>query len=214
MPPTISFSGNYNQAIISGNLSLGSATRTFSVANNAFVSIELNISANISGSGTAGITKTGTGTMALSGANTYPGLTTVSSGLISAGSASPFGNSTAGTVLSGGSVILEGVTVANEWLTNNSTSSILEGGDAVTSGWSSNIVLNADLDVYVFTNGTLDLSGAITGTGGITKSQPGTLGLFRQSRTTAMLASPSSTRGCCNLNKTGLGHLRRDADRR
>ncbi len=195
------FSGNYNQASISGNLSLGSATRTFSVANNTSVSIELNISANISGSGTAGITKTGTGTMALGGANTYPGLTTVSSGLISAGSASPFGNSTAGTVLSGGSVILEGVTVANEWLTNNSASSILEGGDALTSGWSSNIVLNADLDVYVFTNGTLDLAGAIRGTGGIIKSQPGTL-VFSGATANEYAGVTIVNEGQLDLNKT------------
>src|SRR5262249_2139510 len=67
---------------ISGKLALGSATRTFTVAQNGG-NVDLSVSAVISGTG--GLTKAGAGTMALSGLNTYSGATNVSLGTLKLG---------------------------------------------------------------------------------------------------------------------------------
>ncbi len=92
-----------------------------------------------------------------------------------AANATCFGASTVGTVLDGGQLVMTGPVVANEALTNSSASSIFEAGGQVTSRWSSNVVLNADLQVSVLTNATLILEGVISGTSGIVKTGPGTL---------------------------------------
>jgi len=63
-------------ASITGKLDLGSSTRTFNLVDSANTGTELNISANISGTG-AGITVSGTGVLALSGSNTYTGTTNI-----------------------------------------------------------------------------------------------------------------------------------------
>jgi autotransporter-associated beta strand protein len=166
-----------NAAVISGNLALGSATRIISVANNIYVTPELVVSAIISGSGTAGITKTGSGVMELSGSNTYPGATLVSGGWVYASSATAFGGSAAGTTLDGGHLLVDGVSIANEWLTNSSASTTIQASSGVASAWLSNVVLSANCTVQVLTNGTLTLAGIVSGTGGMTKTGPGTLSL-------------------------------------
>jgi autotransporter-associated beta strand protein len=64
--------------VIRGNVNLGTGTRTFNVADSIGAAMDLEVSAVLSGS--AGLIKTGAGSMYLSGANTYGGLTTVSMG--------------------------------------------------------------------------------------------------------------------------------------
>jgi fibronectin-binding autotransporter adhesin len=82
---TLTLNGNITvnsanaQTISVGTLSI-SATRTVNAASG-----NLTISAVISGAG--GLTKTGTGTLLLTGANTYAGLTTVSAGILTLGHA-------------------------------------------------------------------------------------------------------------------------------
>jgi autotransporter-associated beta strand protein len=87
-----------NVLTLQNKIDLGGATRTIEVRNNT---------ATLSGdirttSGTAGITKIGAGTLALSGANTYNGPTTISVGTLTIGSTSTF-NNTSQIVLSGAS---------------------------------------------------------------------------------------------------------------
>src|SRR5262249_8269645 len=71
--------GPGNPAAITGNLSLDGATRTFTVSAGADA-VQMLISAVISGSPGAGLTKAGAGTLRLLGNNTYTGTTTVQAG--------------------------------------------------------------------------------------------------------------------------------------
>jgi len=161
-------------ASISGLLSLGGVTRTFSVGSGS-ASPDLLISANISeGAASAGITKTGAGQMTLSGANTYSGLTTVDGFLILASDTAlgANGSSTNGTVLHANAFLLvQGVDVGNEFLTLTTNDDFRSSGAA---SWAGSVTLGGDVLINVF-GGTFTNSGAITGPGGITKGQTGTL---------------------------------------
>ncbi len=77
-----------NSATISGNLNLGGTTRTFTIADGGAAE-DMAISANISN---GGLTKAGTGLLALSGANTYTGFTTNAAGVLLLNSAGALGS--------------------------------------------------------------------------------------------------------------------------
>jgi autotransporter-associated beta strand protein len=85
---TLSLNGNvtFNSegsplgATVAGNLSLGSSTRTFNIRDTFSAIDDLAVSASISGTG--GLSKTGFGTLRLSGNNTFTGATTVNEGLL------------------------------------------------------------------------------------------------------------------------------------
>jgi autotransporter-associated beta strand protein len=98
----VTFSGNNNPAgaTIAGNLNLGAATRTFTVNDSTAADADLTISAVIS-SGT--LVKSGLGTLALTGQNTFAGKVAVNRGTVqidsvaaAATTANPLG--TSGTI--------------------------------------------------------------------------------------------------------------------
>src|SRR5882724_7204651 len=68
-------------ATISGNLALG-GTRTFSIGDSSNAANDLTVSAVVSGAG-FGLTKTGAGTLTVSGLNTYTGQTLIQGGTLS-----------------------------------------------------------------------------------------------------------------------------------
>src|SRR5207249_3586495 len=84
--PTI---GGANDLELSGAMALGSSTKTFT-ANNAGAT---SFSGVISGSAAVGLTKAGSGTLTLSGNNTYDGPTTVSAGTLKLGASNRISNS-------------------------------------------------------------------------------------------------------------------------
>nr|MBA3936178.1 autotransporter-associated beta strand repeat-containing protein [Planctomycetota bacterium] len=118
-----------------------------------------NTSTTFSGviSGAGDVTKYGTGTLTLSGANTYTGTTMVSTGTLTDGAAGVIPDGSAVTVVSGGT-----------WNLNNFNETIgsLAGGGTVTLG-SGNLTMGGDNTSTTFT-------GAIGGTGGATKNGTGT----------------------------------------
>src|SRR5262249_51166563 len=82
-------------ASISGNLALGAAARTFTVAAGAAAS-DLTISASISGA--VGLTKAGTGTMTFTGASNAYTTTTISAGTLQIGDGTSNGSLGSGNI--------------------------------------------------------------------------------------------------------------------
>jgi autotransporter-associated beta strand protein len=104
---TYSATNNPNGGTISGigggALSLN-GTRTFNIGDSTAAAADLTVSAIIQdGTGSNGITKTGAGTLLLSGANTYTGGTTLSAGTLNINSSSAIG--TGALAISGGTTI-------------------------------------------------------------------------------------------------------------
>lgn len=140
-------------------VALGSAGGTVDTnGNNA------TISSVVSGSG--GITKTGSGTLKLSGANTYTGATAVSAGVLQAGSTSAFGSNSAVSVSSGATLDLAGF---------SNTLGSLSGAGTVTSSAAGGVTLTTGGD-----NSSTTFSGTISdgsGTLALTKTGSGTMTL-------------------------------------
>lgn len=170
-------------ATLSGNLALG-ATRTFTI-NNGTATSDLTVSALISGAG-AGITKAGTGTLTLSGLNTYTGATTINSGVLSAnvlangGVASSIGQSAsaaANLVIGTAAFQYTGGTVSinrNFTLSSSEPASIIDVSNAAT-----NLTLTGAAAVNTGAlnktgSGTLTLAG-VNGYTGATTVSAGTL---------------------------------------
>lgn len=107
--------------------------------------------------GSGGLTKLGAGTLVLGGANTYAGATTVQGGVLSVSADNNLGAAAGGLTLDGSTLQVTGTAF-------NSTAR--------------NIVLSngGSIDIVDASN-TLDVSGAVTGNGGLTKLGAGTLAL-------------------------------------
>ena len=113
------------------------------------------------------------------------------------------GATNTGTVLADtGTLGIEGVTVPGETLTNNSAAA--EFRSSGTAGWSGNIVLNAQLDILTFGGAaTFDLSGVISGSGAVAKSQLGTL-IFSGSSANTYTNTTTVIGGKLQLSKTSV----------
>ena len=151
-------------------------------------------------SGSQKLTKLGTGTLVLSGVNTFSGLTTVSAGVLNAQNSSAFGT-TAGNVsiTSGAAIQLQGsIAIGTEALTLNGTGISGDGALRNISGnnsWAGAVSLGSATTI-ASDAGTMTLSGAINNGGG-------TLTVDGASDTT--LSGVISGSG--GLTKTGSGSL-------
>jgi len=203
---------------ISGNLNLGAATRTLSVQNNG-AATDLDISAAISGT-SAGLIKTASGTLQLSGTNTYTGVTTVSQGILQINKkVSLYNNNTAGTgwtaaninVASGATLTLNvdgsngfDTTSLNTLLTaisvaNNSTSGLQAGAiiglDTTNAGGS-----------YTQGNAIANSTGASGGMIGLTKFGTGTLVLDKANTFTGITTLSAGTLQLAHTSALGGGN--------
>jgi fibronectin-binding autotransporter adhesin len=157
-----------------GNVTLGAATLTIGSDNTSPAAYAGIIS------GTGAITKSGTGTLILSGSNTYTGLTTIDVGTLKLGATggvtnTPLGTTGSGTVVSatGAALDLGGFTLANittfEALTLNGTGIAL-GGALMNSGAAatySGLITLGSASSIIGGTGSIGIShvGTITGSG-------------------------------------------------
>jgi fibronectin-binding autotransporter adhesin len=209
---TYSASNNPNGASIAANLSLGGANRTFTVGDSTAAANDLSISGVISnGSGNRGITKLGTGTLALSGTNTYTGVTTITAGTLSVGTIGNGGvagnlgqasNAANRIVLNGGTLQYTGATGS----TNRRFTLGTSGGTLDASGSGALTFSNAAAVTLSGTNTarTLTLTGANTDantlTGILGNNGSGATTLTKSGTGTWVLGGANTYTGGTNLN--------------
>jgi autotransporter-associated beta strand protein len=176
-----------------GNVALNANTLTVGSTNNLSGTFGGVIA---DGTGAGGLTKAGTGTFTLTGANTYSGGTTLNAGTLNINNASAIGTGTftvAGGAIdntSGAPITLAGNN-AQAWngdFAFGGTNALNMGTGAVTLG-------GAGTARTVTTNGTapLTVGGAIGGTHGLTKAGGGTLILAGNSTYTGPTAVNAGT---------------------
>ncbi|WP_307866986.1 autotransporter outer membrane beta-barrel domain-containing protein [Variovorax sp. E3] len=161
----------HNQALGTGALSmdddttLGFSADGLTIANAIKLTGQLDpvidtgaFSGTLSGAITGGgfITKQGTGTLTLSGANTYTGATSVAQGTLKAGAVNTFSAASAHSVAAGATLDLAGFNQAVASLANSGTVSLLSQAAGTT------LTVNGN---YVGNNGVLKLGTALNGAG-------------------------------------------------
>ncbi len=115
---------------ISSAVALAGSSQTIAVNNSAGLLISGNVS------GTAGLTKTGTELLTLTGANTYTGATTINAGTLAAGATSALGATSGIIVNAGGTLLLSQPGALTTDRINNSSTMSLNGGTFATGGHS------------------------------------------------------------------------------
>jgi len=180
---TLTLSGNVavdgGVSVINGRLSLLSGNHDFNILYNGlliFPGAHCLLNADVNGAGS--LIKKGPGDMRISGNNTYSGTTIVEGGDIMIESNTALGTSAAGTTVNAGSQIyMSAFYQASSVHISGETLSL--GGDIRSYGptnfWTGAITLTDDVEVHVSSGKSLEFSGAIGGTGGVTKKWAGTL---------------------------------------
>jgi len=205
---TVSGSGT-NGAVMLGACAI--ANTNFNISSGKTLTISGSVLDGLNSSAvsqTSSLTKLGTGTVLLSGANTYTGVTYVNGGTLKLGSATALGTSSQTSVVSGACLDLNGSTLSTARpLTLNGTG-ILSGGALANNGtqaasFSGGITLGSAASIVSANNITLSgnvncsnndltlsgtssastISGVISGTGLVTKSNTGTW-IYTQSANT------------------------------
>ena len=145
---------------LSGGVDLGGATRTLTVTNTGATTF-----AGVLSNGS--LTKAGTRTLTLSGANTYTDTTVLAGTLTATGGSNRLGTTGTVTINSGATVNLSGN--AQTFATLNGVGSLTNiGGINIGSGTFSGVISGTGGTLEKVGAGTLTLSGANTYTGGTT----------------------------------------------
>ncbi|MDD5085401.1 MAG: autotransporter-associated beta strand repeat-containing protein, partial [Candidatus Omnitrophica bacterium] len=194
--------GIYSDTVGAVTLTSGAITGTTGVLSGSSYAVQSGtISAILGGSGN--LTKTTTGTVIITNANTYTGITTVSAGVLDIQNALALGDTTNGTsVATGAALQLEGdITVVGEALTLNGTGISSGGALRNISGdnvWTGDITLGSASRVNS-DSGTLVITGGI-GSGGVNRNL--TVGGDGNTSISGAIATVGGT-----LTKDGAGTL-------
>ncbi|WP_374484784.1 autotransporter-associated beta strand repeat-containing protein [Zoogloea sp.] len=179
---TLTLGGNDTVGSLAGagNVELGAKTLTTGAGNT---------STDFSGviSGTGGLAKTGSGTFTLSGSNTYSGTTTINAGTLTASGGAAIADTSAVTVASGATLTLS----------NDETVGSLAGAGAVTLGTNTLTTGGA--------NTSTTFSGAIGGSGGLSKTGSGTLTLSGSNTYSGATTVSAGTLSIANHTAIGGG---------
>lgn len=188
--------GSWNLVGTGANtLTLAGTTPTITVNalnNNSLVTISASIG------GTDGLTKAGTGLLALSGSNNYTGGTSINAGSLRAANNFAFGTG-AVTVANNARLQLNAVSLANSITLNGSSALLANTGTStlsglVTLGSASTVSFTANNNVAAIFSGTLDLAGNV-----LTINPGGNTGMFA--------TISGSIVGSGGISKTGVGLL-------
>ncbi len=150
--------GSASSVVLKADGSIGGNTATNTCTINAVISDD---------GGGFSLTKQGAASMILGGANTYTGLTTVSTGALILKNASALGTTATGTtVASGARVELDALTITGESITINGSGTNFWGalqGRSGTSVWAGNVMIGAAADTRIgaAAGATLEVSGVI-----------------------------------------------------
>jgi autotransporter-associated beta strand protein len=190
--------------LISTSLLGGGGTRTIATTG---VSDSLTISGNIGNDATA-ITKTGSGTLILSGTNTYTGTTTISAGTLKLASATALYNGGSGALtLSAGTLDLAGHTL-NTVSTLTATAGLItstapNGSLAAPSlGATNGASFDGTLSVNLTATGATSLTGSFLNTGHVTLNNTSALAFTVGSATTSL-----NNTGNVVFNANGTGSI-------
>jgi autotransporter-associated beta strand protein len=158
----VTISAGRGTATISGRLDLG-GTRLFFVDDDPTAATDLDLSADVVGDG-AGLAKFGFGTMRVSGANTYNGMTSVLSGTLVAASNGALGTTGLGTMVGNYAslALAPGVSIGGEALTlgmEGSAGPSLQSLGGSTQ-WAGPVMLNRGASIGVDA-GSLTVSGSL-----------------------------------------------------
>jgi autotransporter-associated beta strand protein len=207
---------NANSLGTTGNLSFGGGTLQYGAGittdlssrihnSSSAIAIDTNgqnvtFASALGASNVGGLTKSGVGTLVLSGANTFTGTTTISTGILNIQNSDALGSTASGTTLSSGAALQlqGGLTIGAEALTLAGTGISTDGALRNISGANS---LAGEITLAAATRINSD-SGSLTLSGGISGSQNLTLGGSGNTTITGAIATSTGT-----LTKDGAGTL-------
>ena len=158
----------------------------------------------------APFTKTGTGVFLLGSTNNnYSGLTTVSAGTLKIGANNALGTNSNGTNVSNGATIdinninyttTEALSITGTGVSNLGALTSTTAGNSAT--WAGVVTISGGTSIGAVTGATLNISGQITGSGGLTKADYGILSVTSTSNN--YTGSTTITTGTLQIGAAGV----------